>query len=130
MARLPVPGDDAGAWGAILNDFLSVSHNPDGTLKDVVPDATNSLKGKLKLAEDLGGTADNPTVVATHLNAPLPIDQGGTGANTAPDAINALLPDQFGNAGKIIETDGTNVAWADKPDSDDVLALTWMGVTP
>lgn len=33
MTRLPVPGSDAGTWGDILNDFLSVEHNADGTLK-------------------------------------------------------------------------------------------------
>lgn len=33
MARLPVPGSDDGTWGDILNDFLSQSHNPDGTLQ-------------------------------------------------------------------------------------------------
>ncbi|MHB8681285.1 MAG: glycosyl hydrolase family 28-related protein [Acidimicrobiales bacterium] len=35
MARLPVPGGDDGTWGDILNDFLDVSHNSDGTLKTV-----------------------------------------------------------------------------------------------
>ncbi|HJQ08070.1 MAG TPA: glycosyl hydrolase family 28-related protein [Candidatus Saccharimonadales bacterium] len=34
MTRLPIPGSDSGTWGAILNDFLSVEHNEDGTLKD------------------------------------------------------------------------------------------------
>lgn len=33
MARLPTPGSDDGQWGNILNDFLSVEHNSDGTLK-------------------------------------------------------------------------------------------------
>ena len=33
MSRLPVPGSDDGSWGTILNDFLSVSHASDGTLK-------------------------------------------------------------------------------------------------
>lgn len=33
MARLPVPGSDSGAWGAILNDFLQAAHNSDGTVK-------------------------------------------------------------------------------------------------
>jgi hypothetical protein len=33
MARLPIPGSDDGAWGQVLNDFLVVSHNNDGTLK-------------------------------------------------------------------------------------------------
>ena len=33
MARLPTPGGDNGNWGTILNTFLSVEHNADGTLK-------------------------------------------------------------------------------------------------
>ena len=35
MARLPIPGSDDGAWGDILNDFLSVEHNADGTQKTI-----------------------------------------------------------------------------------------------
>lgn len=31
--RLPSPGNDAGVWGELLNEFLLVEHNPDGTLK-------------------------------------------------------------------------------------------------
>ena len=34
MPRLPIPGQDSGQWGAILNDYLSQSHTPSGTLKD------------------------------------------------------------------------------------------------
>src|SRR5690606_18219653 len=34
MARLPRPGSDEGTWGDILNSFLAVSHNADGTLKN------------------------------------------------------------------------------------------------
>lgn len=41
MSRLPIPGSDNGLWGNILNDFLSVEHNPDGTLK-----ASGSLSTK------------------------------------------------------------------------------------
>jgi len=40
MARLPQPGGDDGVWGDILNEFLSVEHNPDGTQK-----ALSVLKG-------------------------------------------------------------------------------------
>jgi hypothetical protein len=46
-----------------------------------IVDATTSVKGKVKLANDIAGTADLPTVVATHLTAPLPIAQGGTAAS-------------------------------------------------
>ncbi len=41
MARLPTPGADAGNWGTVLNDFLSVEHNPDGTLN---PSGSIALK--------------------------------------------------------------------------------------
>ena len=34
MARLPVPGSDNGTWGVILNDFLNVSFDDEGYLKD------------------------------------------------------------------------------------------------
>ncbi|HEY5549738.1 MAG TPA: hypothetical protein VIK37_00825 [Candidatus Saccharimonadales bacterium] len=33
MARLPIPGADDGVWGEILNNFLSIEHNSDGTQK-------------------------------------------------------------------------------------------------
>lgn len=47
MSRLPTPGSDDGKWGDILNDFLAVSHNSDGTLKNA---ATQSdLSGKYTL---------------------------------------------------------------------------------
>ncbi|HKR81426.1 MAG TPA: glycosyl hydrolase family 28-related protein [Candidatus Saccharimonadales bacterium] len=117
MTRLPIPGADDDTWGTILNEFLSVEHNGDGTLKSSgtiagkadntsvvhvtgnetvagvktfsssptvptpsagtdaanksyvdsaassgTPDATTTTKGKLKLAGDLSGTADLPTV--------------------------------------------------------------------
>lgn len=33
MARLPVPGNDEGTWGDVLNDFLLAAHAADGSLK-------------------------------------------------------------------------------------------------
>ena len=68
MARLPNPGGDAGSWGKILNDFLAVEHNSDGTLRrgheitNATEDATSTTKGRLQLSGDLGGTASSPTV--------------------------------------------------------------------
>ena len=32
MSRLPIVNQDDGAWGGILNDFLAVAHNSDGSL--------------------------------------------------------------------------------------------------
>lgn len=39
MSRLPIPGSDDDIWGNILNDYLLVAHNADGTLKDNSVDA-------------------------------------------------------------------------------------------
>ena len=33
MARLPIPGSDEGNWGEVLNNFLRIEHNSDGTQK-------------------------------------------------------------------------------------------------
>jgi hypothetical protein len=46
------------------------------------------------------------------LGGMLAIANGGTGAITQPGAINNLLPSQSGQAGKFLNTDGTNVSWA------------------
>lgn len=67
MARLPKPGSDDDIWGEILNDYLNVAHNSDGTLDasavtNAVSDATTSSKGKVRLAGDLAGTASSPSV--------------------------------------------------------------------
>ncbi|TAN10766.1 MAG: hypothetical protein EPN45_06260 [Rhizobiaceae bacterium] len=35
MSRLPNVGGDDNTWGNVLNDFLRVEHNPDGSLKSV-----------------------------------------------------------------------------------------------
>jgi hypothetical protein len=33
MARLPIPGSDDGTWGDVLNDYLAVEHDSDGSLR-------------------------------------------------------------------------------------------------
>ncbi len=42
MSRLPTPGSDDNAWGDILNDFLLVSHNADGSLKSSAVSASGA----------------------------------------------------------------------------------------
>lgn len=45
----------------------------------------------------------------------LAIANGGTGQTSASSAINALLPSQASNSGKLLVTDGTNVSWTASP---------------
>lgn len=67
MSRLPQPGADFGAWGDILNDYLSQSLAADGTVKD-------GVIGEQKLAP----------AVQNKINAVAPVSSvaGKTGAVT------------------------------------------------
>ncbi len=59
MARLPVPGGDANAWGDVLNEFLLQAHNADGSVKNI----------GVTLGGDLSGTAASAQIVAGAVGA-------------------------------------------------------------
>jgi len=65
------------------------------------------------------GTADHVLINngsgAMSSEAQLAISRGGTGAATAQDARNALLPTQTGHASEFLTTDGTNASWGNPP---------------
>lgn len=70
MSRLPTPGSDDNTWGTILNDYLSVSLNSDGTLKngivsdaDVAPGANIAQSKIAGLSSSLAAKADDSAVV-------------------------------------------------------------------
>jgi hypothetical protein len=65
MARLPVPGSDTNTWGEILNDFLAVEHNTDGSL-----DASASLSTRISTTGGgkEGTAASTATTGATNLS--------------------------------------------------------------
>lgn len=47
MPRLPQPGSDNGTWGNVLNEYLSQSLNPNGTLKDNIITTTHIADGTI-----------------------------------------------------------------------------------
>jgi hypothetical protein len=61
MARLPVPGSDDNMWGDVLNEYLGVAHNTDGTLKSsaIPAQAPQTMGG------DLTGTTANAQIAAS-----------------------------------------------------------------
>lgn len=110
MANLPTPGKDAGTWGNILNEFLEVSHNGDGTLKSssvngALSDSLSTIASSHPAAGDVtlnghkvtnlaNGVAATDAVAFGQLptsSAPLPLAEGGTGINAASNTV--LLSD-------------------------------------
>lgn len=71
MARLPIPGSDDGNWGDILNQYLLVAHDSDGTLKSVAKgDLSSSVQSSLGKADSAlqpdGSVAmDKPLIFAS-----------------------------------------------------------------
>ncbi len=51
MARLPVPGSDSGTWGQVLNDYLSVAHDNDGSIKAGAVDTSALQDGSISAAK-------------------------------------------------------------------------------
>ncbi len=65
MPRLPTPGGDNNTWGNILNDYLEVEHNLDGSQKPL-PQSTI-----INLPSDLAAKADDNSVVHNTGNEPI-----------------------------------------------------------
>lgn len=62
MARLPIPGSDSGSWGAVLNEYLEVSHQSSGALKAGSVSAStiqDSSITKIKLDSAVQASLDN-----------------------------------------------------------------------
>lgn len=74
-------------------------------------------------------------ITPSGLPTPLAIADGGTGHITANTAINALLPSQTGNSGKVLKTDGSNTSWSadstglNDPGSNGVVIRTALNTT-
>lgn len=111
--RLPKPGGDVGDWGAILNDYLEVSHNSDGTLKS---NAITSAGGYNKPSSGIPATdlsASVQTSLTQAANAvQLAGDLGGTtAAPTVSKLQGATLNGSFPSNGQVLTYDGTANAW-------------------
>lgn len=110
--RLPTPGSDDGQWGIILNDFLSVEHNTNGTLKSSgsiagkytkptsgIPetDLSSSVQDKLNTAGS-GGVADGTITTAKLQDGAVTNVKVASGAAIAQSKIANLTTDLAGKA--------------------------------
>jgi hypothetical protein len=106
--RLPIPGGDDNEWGNILNSYLEVSHNTDGTLlpsaivsagsvisvNSISPSSGNINIGIHNLSDVIGvGSATNNQVLAysTTTSAWSPATISGTVINNATSSAPGLV---------------------------------------
>lgn len=94
MARLPVPGQDAGDWGNLLNEYLEVTHDTGGALKsNVVADAQVSASAAIS-ADKLADGTTNKLMTAAERTKLTGIATGATANDT-----NANLRDRSTHTG-------------------------------
>jgi hypothetical protein len=94
MSRLPISGSDDGTWGDILNDFLGVEHNSDGTLK-----ASGTLASK---ADDTAVVHDtgNETIAGTKTFSSAPVVPSGSFPESATTGLVSDLAAKESTANK------------------------------
>lgn len=127
MSRLPIPGQDSGTWGEILNNFLSKSHESDGSLK------SNALSSAGAVTSDslaaVGLSEKGLSLVSTY--------DGGD--NTADSTVRvtvsshqkAIRPNHYGEVHRLDlkrSTAKAMIAWRDdytNPGSPRTIA--WIG---
>ncbi len=91
MSRLPVSNSDSGIWGDILNDFLLVEHNADGTQKALPQSKITNLSSDLNAKAPVNnptftGSVTLPADPSTNLQAATKQYVDNTAIAGAPDA--------------------------------------------
>ena len=109
--------DDTGAVTVITSGGTVTSVGISGSARLSVSGSPITTSGTISLDVDeaeldlgsIGGTLD----LTSQVTGALPIAHGGTGQTTASGALNALLPSQTGNTGKVLGTNGSSTSWVD-----------------
>lgn len=112
MSRQPTPGGDAGTWGTVLNDYLSVSINTDGTLKSA---AVSTAGAEVTSNKSTDGTlASNSTTLypsqsAVKTYADTKVSASGTTTLTNKRITRRVLALSANSATPAINTDSYDV---------------------
>lgn len=79
MANLPTPGQDEGTWGNILNEFLLVSHNSDGTLQSSAISSSGGVT--------TGSVGSANGVASLNSSSQVPLTQLGSGTASSSNFL-------------------------------------------
>lgn len=123
--RLPTPGADDGIWGDLLNDYLAVEHNTDGSLKrgeDIDKAITDSGEAKVKAsaaqqaANNAQSTANaaqnNATNALNTANSAYQKPQAGIPESDLTAATQAKLNSSVSDANIVHNTGTENIGGA------------------
>lgn len=124
----------ASTFNALTNDLAT------GLTTALTKDGQTTPTANIKLGGYKLTGVGNPTIAgdalvfgadasigALTLTTDLSIANGGTGQSTAAGAINALLPSQTGNNGKILSTDGSACVWISSGGVGSVTSVAMSG---
>jgi hypothetical protein len=109
MARLPVQGGDSGVWGSVLNDFLQVSHNPDGSLQVSAVTAAGAVQAATTITggDLIGSKYPNPVIAK--LNG-ITLPSSAPVANQVLTATSATATTWSTPAGGVVlDTNGSDI---------------------
>lgn len=105
----------AAAAGIVDSKLATISTA--GKVSNSATTATSANTASAIVARDASGNFTAGTITATlsgnstNVTGTVAIANGGTGQTTANASLNALLPTQTANAGKVLQTDGSNTSW-------------------
>jgi len=102
-------GDAEGATTLTVKQINGVALSSLAT--GILKNTTTTGKPSIAVANDFPILNQNTTGTAANVTGTVAIANGGTGATTATNAINALLPAQTGNSGKYLTTNGSTPSW-------------------
>lgn len=107
MARLPTPGSDTNVWGVVLNEFLTVEHNIDGTLK-ARPDIEQAKADASQALSNVSQAQSDATqALADAAQAQADAAQAAADASAATSALAGKVDvSQLGVPGGIATLDG------------------------
>lgn len=129
-ASLPAPGSSGlclVSTGASTYNWGSCAGSSSTNWSAIVPGTGTITAGTYNV-----GTGSSLTITGSGTinanrfngNAQVAIADGGTGATTAANAINALLPSQTGNSGKFLTTNGSAASWGTPAGSGNTTSTT------